>query len=290
VSPKATPKAQTVIAMTGKHHPSATSGKVITICCTMRHIGVTSLVGAKEQQKAGVGGRRRGGSGGIAEAVDSSPVRRWLFNLATAVSLGLCVAVGVLWVRSGTHYERLGLQHSRWPQPNAVHSLFLEGSSYSATLGFSLLREDYASADFVTRYSEDTRALYPPGLKLQKSSQTVTSEDSIPLGFGPPGFAAYHGGGADMEFWGFSVPDWLPTIVLLVLPTLWLYRFIKARRIRRLGLCPTCGYDLRATPQRCPECGAAAAARRGVTQDHPVIRFVGPPRSRCGERKRPRAA
>jgi hypothetical protein len=59
------------------------------------------------------------------------------------------------------------------------------------------------------------------------------------------------------------VPYWLLVLPTVPLPLLWAAsRTLNAlddRRVRRLGRCPVCGYDLRASPGRCPECGAVPA-------------------------------
>jgi len=52
------------------------------------------------------------------------------------------------------------------------------------------------------------------------------------------------------------LPHWLMTLVTALPVAFTLVMFIRRKHRRRPGHCPTCGYDLRATPDRCPECGA----------------------------------
>ena len=58
-----------------------------------------------------------------------------------------------------------------------------------------------------------------------------------------------------------TVPHWQATAGSALLPllaaVLLTHKICQRRRRHRLGLCPVCGYDLRATPGGCPECGPA---------------------------------
>ena len=58
------------------------------------------------------------------------------------------------------------------------------------------------------------------------------------------------------------IPWWAPTLLFAIAPAFWLAHYRRHRRRTRAGLCPKCGYDLRASSERCPECGTAIDARR----------------------------
>jgi hypothetical protein len=51
------------------------------------------------------------------------------------------------------------------------------------------------------------------------------------------------------------LPCWFLVAVTVLLPLYPLYARIRTRRGVPGGFCAKCGYDLRATPERCPECG-----------------------------------
>ena len=52
-----------------------------------------------------------------------------------------------------------------------------------------------------------------------------------------------------------SVPHWAVVVLALALPIHWCRRRLRQMRRAWRGLCSVCGYDLRVTPGRCPECG-----------------------------------
>lgn len=74
---------------------------------------------------------------------------------------------------------------------------------------------------------------------------------------------------------------WLLTALFGILPAFAAARvsfraIVMRRRIAR-GLCPVCGYDLRATRDRCPECGATSVTdrRRASSRDASLERGGG---------------
>jgi hypothetical protein len=71
---------------------------------------------------------------------------------------------------------------------------------------------------------------------------------------GVPLYALFHG----LSEWAFAA-----MIVLAVAQAALSRRMGKiaaAQRSRDAGVCPHCGYDLRASSERCPECGAESSS------------------------------
>jgi hypothetical protein len=69
--------------------------------------------------------------------------------------------------------------------------------------------------------------------------------------------------GPQVQFAMPSVPHWIVATACALPPLAWsavvVPKRLRLRRRQRRGLCLVCGYDLRGSPERCPECGKIPA-------------------------------
>jgi hypothetical protein len=152
---------------------------------------------------------------------------RRLFTLAAALSLLLFVATVVLWARSHWRYDQVHWQHS-----TIIGSWWL--SSWS---GEMRLRH------------------YPDGWGEEYETRRW-------------GFYLYGGNDIRGAGTGFYCQEWGVSDSLLVLLLSILPAYLAAPKMKRrycVGLCGSCGYDIRATPDRCPECGTLVAKSQRAT-------------------------
>jgi hypothetical protein len=186
-------------------------------------------------------------------------MKRRLFTLACAISFLLCVATAALWCRSLSYRDTLDMWTVR-------HEL--EGSiTVASQIGYF---------DVGTFTSSQRPSVWPPRTILyswwQISGENSSSDWEY---FLPPKSSTtmVHFAGV---WWSDRVSGnlsdrwmrqqmlrihyWIPTTLFMVLPLLWLLKRLIQRRRKASNLCVTCGYDLRATPNRCPECGLVPEA------------------------------
>jgi hypothetical protein len=171
---------------------------------------------------------------------------RRLFTLLSALSLLLCVATVVLWVRSDRRVSMAG----RTVAGDNVWSAQAIAWGRGRVVCMSL------------RSSPQNFPVWaPPGLWFHRMDRNVPLHKSgtfwRDIGFDYESYHNPYSSGSRVTF-----PLWLVTGLLLIAPIAKFAAFYRGGRRKPIGLCPRCGYDLRATPDRCPECGAAAAKKQ----------------------------
>ncbi len=180
-------------------------------------------------------------------------MRRRLFIVISALSLMLCLACIIMWVRSYWRYDEAG-----WNQRSRNGSVgeaeYFNVVSECGQLRFDLQWYRGNAIAFPADWPTDGVSVRRPGLDSRPAVSGRYDD------FGHFGF--FYGSivRPDLVSRSLLVPHWFLTIAAAISPSVW---WCKARRTKRrntAGLCKKCGYDLRASKDRCPECGTAIPA------------------------------
>jgi hypothetical protein len=171
-------------------------------------------------------------------------VRRKVLNSLAVLSLLLCAAFLSMWIRASFRRDVCWLARDNW-------IVMADIAKNAAFVGWSRTSDS------------DLGAPWRPILEFHHG--VLRPETGVNVWNVEEGGAAdyVHGEGAGFAFsiqdssfskgFDLMIPLWFCVAVTAMLPAAryWLWRSAR----NRAGSCAKCGYDLRATPNRCPECG-----------------------------------
>jgi hypothetical protein len=185
-------------------------------------------------------------------------MKRRLLNLLTAVSLLLAALVAVQWYRGYRVQDSLSVRRVVGT-PGVLLEERFNVVTCTGGLWFSI---DSASDD--GRYDSSVIADWRQrhGLGWQLLHRTYSNPFYPSFQDGRIHRFGFHLSSDRSGTSGAThvvVPMWFAMACTAALPVAWVVvagrRWRRERRRARVGLCPVCGYDLRATPEKCPECG-----------------------------------
>ena len=177
------------------------------------------------------------------------PVRGRLLNLLTALSLLAFVASAVMWVRSYFVLDTVRWVHAHGPAVTGWTDFY----SSAGALGVGRMTLSFRDAmpqpvqDWWARQQAGSTGWRraPVRVRGQWAENLLPRRTSV---------ARVHPVFAERQQF-VQAPYWLVTLATLPLPAARARRWVLRRRRRAQNRCPDCGYDLRATPGLCPECG-----------------------------------